>query len=81
MGDKKKENIPVAFSGQKRLFVKRVGTGEKGGNPKELMKYSALRVKKLQQTKGARPTAQMMEKQLEQREAERGNTLQVEAPL
>lgn len=51
----KKRNIPVAFSGQKRLFVKRVGTGEKGGNPKELMKYSALRVKKLWQTIGAGP--------------------------
>lgn len=32
--EEKKRNIPVAFSRQKRLFVKRVGMGEKRGKSK-----------------------------------------------
>lgn len=78
---RKKRNIPVAFSGQKRLFVKRVGMSEKGQKSKGDDEIFSASCQKAAADKRSGTAVQMMEKQLERREAERGDTLQVEAPL
>lgn len=61
--------------------MKRVGTGEKEGKSKGADEIFSASCQKAAADKGSGTAAQMMGEQPERREAERGDTLQVEAPL
>lgn len=77
----KKKKYTSCFQRTKEAFREKSRNGRKGGKSKGADEIFSASCQKAAADKRSGTAAQKMEKQLERREAEQGDALQVQAPL